>query len=44
MELPEPEEANVRLPGFAFASAISSATVFAGTWGFTTSTLVMSEV
>jgi hypothetical protein len=36
---PRPDDANDSLPGLAFASATSSATVFAGTAGFTTSTL-----
>ncbi len=37
--VPEPDEAMLYLPGFAFKSAISSGTVFAGTLGWTTSML-----
>jgi hypothetical protein len=36
--LPTPEDAYFKSPGFAFASATSSFTSFAGTAGFTTST------
>ena len=41
VELPAPEEANDSLPGSFFASAISSATLFAGESGGTISTLVI---
>ena len=37
--LPTPDEANVKAPGYFFASSISSLTLFAGTEGCTTSTL-----
>ena len=41
VDAPAPEEAKVSLPGSFLASAISSATVFAGESGGTISTLVI---
>ncbi len=44
VELPAPDDANVSDPGFAFASCTSSATLRAGTCGFTTRMFVISDV
>ncbi len=43
-DVPLPADANVSVPGFAFASAINSGTDFAGLFGGTISTLALVPI